>query len=177
MIDNVILPKLGSLSVASVSTRDIESLHGLLKATPYRANRVLALLSKMFSLACQWHAKNPVWRADNPAAGIKHFPEEKRERWLREDELNRLTAALNAYPNQDAANAIRLLLLTGARKTEVLAATWPQFDLVEGIWTKPSAHTKQKRTEHVPLSTAVIKLLISIEEQAEKEAKEEGSRR
>jgi integrase len=159
MLDNVILPKLGGLPVAAVTRRDVDLLHSSLRATPYRANRILALLSKMFSLAVEWHAQKPVWRADNPTAGIERFPEEKRERWLRDDELKCLTAALDVYPNQDAANAIRLILLTGARKMEILSATWSQFDLAEGIWTKPSAHTKQKRTEHVPLSTAALKLL------------------
>ena len=162
MLDNVILPKLGRLPVAAVTERDIESFHASLRATPYRGNRVLALLSKLFSLANKWHSQNPVWRADNPAAHVSHFPEEKRERWLRQDELSRLTAALNNYADQKAANAIRLLLLTGARKTEVLSAQWSQFDLAKRIWTKPSAHTKQKKTEHVPISKVAWKLLTEM---------------
>ena len=106
MIDNVILPKLGKLTVAAVTQRDIETLHASLRATPYRANRVLALLSKLFSLAVQWNAQDPVWRTDNPAANVAHFPEEKREVWLREDQLKRLTSALASYPNQDVANVV-----------------------------------------------------------------------
>lgn len=159
MIESVILPKLGKLPVAAVTRRDLESLHAALRGTPYRANRVLALLSRMFSLAMVWHRQNPVWRADNPTEGISHFSEEKRERWLHEDELGRLTGALAEHRNRDAVNAILLLLLSGARKTEVLSATWSQFDLERGIWTKPSAHTKQKRVEHVPLSEAALQLL------------------
>ncbi len=169
MLDNVILPKLGRLTVAAVTQQDIESLHASLKATPYRANRILALLSKMFSLAVQWHGQNPVWRSDNPTAHVGHFPEERRERWLREDELKRLTSALATYPSQDVANAIRLLLLTGARKTEVLSATWSQFDLKRRIWTKPSAHTKQKKTEHIPISKVALKLLIEMKAPAREE--------
>jgi integrase len=159
MLDNVILPKLGRLRVAAVTQRDLEALHSSLRATPFRANRILQLLSRLFSLAIQWHSQNPVWRLDNPAANIAHFPEAKRERWLTVDELDRLTAALNCHKNQDAANAIRLLVLTGARKTEVLSADWSQFDLKERIWTKPSSHTKQKRTEHIPISAVAMKLL------------------
>jgi integrase len=49
--------------------------------------------------------------------------------------------------------------MTGARKGEVLQAEWPAFDLVRGIWTKPSHHTKQKKIEHVPLSVDALKLL------------------
>lgn len=154
MLDGVTLPRLGRKQVAEVSRDDIESLHASLKATPYRANRVLALLSKMFSLAIGWRH-----RPDNPTASIEHFHEDHRDRWLRRDEIKRLNKALAEYPNQDPANAIRLLLWTGARKTEVLSATWQQFDLKELTWTKPSAHTKQKRTEHVPLSKDAAKLL------------------
>jgi integrase len=103
-----------------------------------------------------------VWRADNPTDEIELFPEEKRQRWLREDEMERLTEALAKHPNQPAVSAIRLLLLTGARKGEVLSAKWKDFDLKLGIWTKPSLHTKQKRTEHLPLSDAALALLADM---------------
>ena len=166
MLASVVLPNLGRFPVAAVTRRDVESLHASLRATPYRANRVLALLSKMFSLAMEWHTQNPVWRADNPAANIAHFPEGKRERWLREDGLVRLTSALAEHSNRDAVNAILLLLLTGSRKSEVLSATWSQFDLNRADWTKPSAHTKQKRTEHVPLSEAALQLLSEMKTRA-----------
>lgn len=169
MLDGIILPKWGRLPVAAITSRDVESLHSSLRATPYRANRVLALLSKMFSLAVAWHKKNPVWRADNPVEDIVRFPEDKRERWLTEDELERLTASLATYPNQDAANAIRLLLLTGARKSEVLTSTWSQFDLSRGIWTKPSAHTKTKRIQHAPLNEAAVELLKEMKTRSNEE--------
>ena len=54
IINNLILPKLGRHKVSSVTRRDLENLHRQLKPTPYQANRVLALLSKMFSLAQEW---------------------------------------------------------------------------------------------------------------------------
>ena len=116
----------------------------------------------MFSLAIEWG-----YRADNPTANIARFPEQRRERWLRADEITRLVSALDAYADQDAANAIRLLLWTGARKTEVLSATWSQVDLPTRIWTKPSAHTKQKRTEYVPLRKDAVKLLTGMKADAE----------
>jgi integrase len=57
--------------------------------------------------------------------------------------------------------AVRMLILTGARKNEVLSATWDQFDLERCVWAKPSAHTKQKRTEHIPLAGLALELLSS----------------
>lgn len=157
MIQGIIRPRIGNLRLRAVGRRDIEALHASLKATPYRANRVLALLSKMFSLAAAWG-----WRADNPARGVPRFQEDKRERWLSLDELRRLTEALDAYRDQNAANALRLLLLTGAREGEVLKADWTQIDLARGIWTKPSHHTKQRRTEYTPLNRPALELLRSM---------------
>ncbi len=159
ILKNHIRPAFGSKPVEAVRRREIGRLHQNLKATPFRANRVLSLLSKMFSLAMQWD-----WRADNPCRGIQKFHEERRERWLKTDELRRLTDALDRSTNQRAADAVRLLILTGARKGEVLKAEWEQIDFERGVWTKPSAHTKQKRTEHVPLSAAALTLLQGMRE-------------
>jgi integrase len=69
---------------------------------------------------------------------------------------------LDAHPDQQVANAFRLLLLTGARSGEVFAAAWGQFDLAAGRWTKPSSHTKQKKQHVVPLSPQAQQLLHRI---------------
>ena len=89
MIDKIIVPKLGKLRLKSIGTKDIGALHSGLKDTPFRANRVLALLSKMFTLAVQWG-----WRYDNPVRSVPRFPEDRRERWLSLDEIQRLFDAL-----------------------------------------------------------------------------------
>lgn len=155
MLDQIILPRLGKFKVADVRHADIDRLHReVTKRAPYRANRSAALLSKMFSLAVKWEM-----RADNPAKGIERNHEEKRTRYLLGDELVRLTAALAEHPEQTSANAVRLLLLTGARRGEVLSATWDQFDVEAGVWIKPSAHTKQKSEHRVPLSAPAMQLL------------------
>ena len=162
MIAGVITPKMGALRVSAVSRQGVEKLHASLKATPYLANRVLALLSKMFSLAIEWQ-----WVSSNPAQGILRFHEDRRERWLQPGELQRFIEALNAYQNQNVADAFRLLLLTGSRKSEVLTAEWPMFDLQQGLWTKPSSHTKEKQIEHIPLSAAALELLTRMKGQSD----------
>jgi integrase len=159
MLDRIILPRLGSKKVNDVQSRDIHALHVAMKDTPYQANRVLALMSKMFSLAVNWG-----WRSDNPVKGIERFHEERRERWLSDDELGRILGALSTHPNERAANAVRFQLLTGARIGEVLSARWSEVDLVRGVWTKPSHHTKQNRTEHLPLSASALALLAEMRE-------------
>jgi integrase len=159
MLDRIILPRLGSKKVTSVQSRDIHALHVTMKDTPYQANRVLALVSKMFSLAIGWG-----WRSDNPAKGIERFHEERRDRWLSDNELGQLLSALSTHPNQRAANAVRFQLLTGARIGEVLSARWSDIDFSGGVWNKPSHHTKQKKAEHLPLSAPALALLTDMQE-------------
>jgi integrase len=143
MIEKIIIPAIGQLKVYEVRRDDIDRLHREVSQTrPIRANRLAQLLSKMFSLANRWE-----YRLDNPVKGLHRNPEQKRTRYLSGEELQRLTAVLADHPNRQSANVIRLLLLTGARRGELLNATWDQFDLEGGIWIKPSAHTKQKPGE------------------------------
>ena len=111
----------------------------------------------MFSCAIAWE-----WRFDNPAKGIQTYPEEKRDRWLDEDELKRFWEALERYPEKTIAFIFKLLLLTGARKGEALNATWDQFDLENGVWTKPSHLTKQKKKERLPLSSEAVEILCEL---------------
>ena len=136
------VPCLGTMKVAGVRYSDVDALHRSMRDHPYQANRVLALLSKMFSLSMRWG-----WRSDNPCKGVERFPEHRRERFLSPTEIQRLAAALNDHPSEQVANVVRLLILTGARRGEVLGGTWDQFELERGVWTKPSAHTKQNK-EH-----------------------------
>ena len=165
LISQWIKPELGTRKVTDLRYADIEALHRKISTkggrnrtgTPYRANRTLALLSKMLSLAVRWE-----WRSDNPCRRVERNDEEKRYRYLKLVELERLLAALAEHDSQIAADAIRLLLLTGARSGEVLGATWDQFDLEAGVWTKPSAHTKTKREHRVPLSAPARQLLAQM---------------
>jgi integrase len=161
MLDRIILPRLGGKKVNAVQSRDIHALHVAMQDTPYQANRVLALLSKMFSLATNWG-----WRGDNPVRSIERFHEERRERWLSDDELARILCALATHPNERAANAVRFQLLTGARIGEVLSSRWSDIDMNRGVWIKPSHHTKQNRTEHLPLSAPALALLAGMRERA-----------
>jgi integrase len=146
---------LGKLKVTAVDFEHVERLHRKIsQRAPVRANRVTAVLSKMFALAIKWRL-----RPDNPCKGVERNREDARTRYLKPDELERLTKALAEYPDQDAADVFRLLLLTGARRGEVLSATWDQFDLKEGMWTKPATATKQKERHEVPLNAPARQLL------------------
>jgi integrase len=158
-------PRLGRLKVTEVRHTDIERLHHrIADAAPYRANRTVAVLSKMFTLAVKWEM-----RADNPARGIERAPEEKRERFLSPAEIAHLGEVLAVHSERASANAVRLLLLTGARRGEVLGAMWDQFDLGTGVWIKPAATTKQAKVHRVPLSAPALALLSEMRAESDKE--------
>ena len=173
VINRWILPKLKHRKVSEITFSDIDDLHAIItnKGGPYVANRMVAVLSKMFNLAIRWK-----WRTDNPAKGIERNDEAKRERYLSATEIDALSKALNKHPDKQAANIIRVLLLTGSRRGEVLNARWEQFDLDTGAWTKPGHTTKQKTIHRVPLSAPAWELLTQIlaaeKAQAKKEQRE-----
>jgi integrase len=166
LINRHILPALRNHKVVDVTFSDIDALHRKIsKDAPYRANRAIAILSKMFSLAVKWG-----YRADNPVKGIERNQEIKRNRYLSGDEIVRLSLALAEHDDRDAANILRLLLLTGARRGEVLGMRWDQLDLNTGAWTKPGSTTKQKTEHRVPLSAPARQLLVELRQAAPDEA-------
>jgi integrase len=162
LIKNHIAPFFGQhTKVSDVRFEDIDRLHQkLTKDTgPYAANRCVAVCRKMFNLAMRWEMIER-----NPAKGIERNYEAQRNRYLSAEELARLTAALTAHADQQAANVIRLLLLTGCRRGEALGARWADIDLTAGIWSKPSHLVKQKIAHIAPLSAPARALLSAIRE-------------
>lgn len=130
ILDKTILPRLGKLRLDAVGPRDVQGLHHSLRKTPYAANRCLALLSCMFRLAEGWALRPP---ASNPCRNVRRYKERARERFLSESELAKLgetlTRAEAAGENPSAIAALRLLLLTGARRDEIRCLRWSEVDL------------------------------------------------
>lgn len=86
------------------------------------------LISRMFNLAMQWG-----FLEKNPCKTIKKMKEGGgKERYLSQDEIKRLFKALENYPENPSADAIKFLLLTGMRMTEALTLTWDNVDLEVG---------------------------------------------
>jgi len=170
--EKIILPRLGKSKLGAIDHAAIDSLHRditTIRGTPVRANRTIETLRKAFNLAIRWN-----WCERNPASGVRRNPEDKRSRYLTKNEIAVLVQALNNHCEPMSANAIKLLMLTGARRGEVLAATWGMFDLENGIWTKPSAHTKQRRMHRVPLNGPALRLLAEMKEEAARKARKNG---
>ena len=161
LLDAYVLPALGRLRVREVTRKHVTDLHHSLRQKPYAANRLLAVLSKMFNLAEKWGERPD---GTNPCRHVERFQERKRERFLSEVELARLGDAL-ADAEQDASEspfvvaAIRLLVFTGARRNEILTLKWADVDLERACLRLPDSKTGQK-TLH--LNAPALQLLTEL---------------
>jgi integrase len=107
------------------------------------ANRSLGMLGAILQFAVEQGL-----RADNPARGVKKFREGRRTRFLSNDEIARLGEALKEAEaggaNHYAIAAIRLLVLTGCRKNEILSLKWDEVDLSGGFLRLADSKTGAK---------------------------------
>lgn len=151
--------KLGAITRFAL-TRWLEGLRdkGL---SPSTCNRALFLMKYVFNCARRWG-----FLAESPARDVSVLPEKDfRERYLSDKEARRLLKALDAEKNRQAAQAVRLLLFTGARKSEILAARWENVDVERRILTVPLS--KSGRARHIPLSDAALQVLAEIPHKSE----------
>jgi integrase len=181
-IKNHVIPLLGHLAIADVSSTDVESFKHAVRdgktapqdpkavqklqrgGSPVKggkgvANRCLALLSKMFNLAELWGVRE---KRSNPVFGVTKFKEKPKERFLSEEELRRLWAHLDKLEEDGAAGMqypvalIRLLMLTGARCGEIQTLTWSMVDLQNKRLKLPDSKTGSKT---IQLSDQAVKEL------------------
>ncbi|MDE4140952.1 tyrosine-type recombinase/integrase [Phaeobacter gallaeciensis] len=143
---NILEPAFGNRRVADISRADVDRLHSSIGDTPYQANRSIAVLSKMMTLAEIWE-----WRdqGTNPCRYVRRHAEGKRERYLSREELGRLGAALTNLVDlgllwPDMANLFRLLLLVGARRNEISNCEWSWIDWDRRIIALPDSKTGAK---------------------------------
>ena len=154
-------PRIGSRKAAQVRRGDIAELHHAMRKTPYQANRTLEVLSKMFSLAELWG-----WRPDgsNPCLHVKRYKEEKRERFLSAEEFARLGRVLDEIladgsETRPAVAAVRLLMLTSCRLSEIQKLRWEHVDLDAGELRLPDTKTGGRA---VPLAPSATRLLAAL---------------
>jgi len=160
-IRKYIVPHFGQRDVAGIQYEDIETLHADLKATPYQANRVLALLSKIFDLAEKWRMRP---HGSNPCRGIQRYRELRRSRYITPEEAPKVAEALDRYevtwPKEVAF--IYLLMLSGARPEEIARAQWDWLELSKagGVLRLPDSKTGARS---VYLSPRLVSLLGALE--------------
>lgn len=161
MLTHHVLPALGSRDVQAVSRADVLALQAHLGDRPVLANRVLALLSVLFTCAELWEWRpertHPVWR-------IPRFVERPRERYLTPAEVTQLWSVLDAAAarrteHPSVVGGIRLLLLTGARSGEVLGLKWEQIDWHTETARLPQSKTGAKTLYFAPEALEVLRHL------------------
>jgi integrase len=156
MIRFYLLPRWGNRRVSAITRDDVNSLLDelIIEGHPVTANRVLALVRKLFN----W-AKTRGEIDINPAEGIAAPGKEtERERVLSDDEVADLWSAADRDGGV-AGRLVKLLLLTGQRRGEVATMKWADIDLASGTWLIPQARTKAGRTHEVPLSPLALDVL------------------
>lgn len=181
-VENYIVPALGSMKAHKVEGTDVEKLRNNLRATPSTANKVMAVVSSMFSYGSTMKL---IKKRENPVIGVEKFPEIEKERFLTTEELIRLEATLSLAEtsglpwniNKEAPSkhlrkhnrtnvtspyvtaAIRLLMLTGARLREILELEWAIVELHNGVLRLSKSKTGKK---DIILSQPAMEVLKSI---------------
>ena len=166
-LDRWILPALGRLPVGAVTHRHVAALHYRLRDIPYRANQVVAILNRMFSLAEVWGLRR---EGAHPCRSIRKYREHHRERFLTEEEFRRLGRVLDEVEAEtgegrgrrlgvSVAAAFRLLMLTGCRRNEILTLRWEDVDLEAAELRLRDSKTGPRV---VPLPAAAVSVLATL---------------
>lgn len=152
-----ILPGFGSLALDEIKTETISDLINRMREDGYAIgtmNRVIVIVRYIYNLARKWSVPGVT---QNPAAGLSAGPDVQRNRFLTEEEAERLMRAIHGDENQTAARSIILLLLSGARRNEITFAKWDYVDWKNKTLLVPKS--KSGRARVIALNQSAIALL------------------
>ena len=161
MLSNYILPALGRLPLEAVERNDIVEFHQKLSDYPVTANKCVKVLSHMYRLGAGWGL---VPEGFNPCRSVEKYPERSRERFLTDAEFTRLGRVLDEAVDSGAApltavTAIRLLMLTGCRKSEILTLRWSDVDLDAGELRLADSKTGPRAVHLPPTAVELLEAL------------------
>ena len=164
ILDRFLLPQFGSLRLGEITPDEVAALHYRLHETPIMANQVVSLLSRLFQRAV---ASGGAPAGGNPCRFIEKYPMRSCERFLSEQEFMRLGAVLSELEgaggiSASAAAALRLLMLTGCRRNEILTLRWEDVDLEHDELRLRDSKTGARA---VPLSPAAKQVLTTMRRQ------------
>ncbi len=160
-LETYTFPRIGKLKVSEVTTADVLAvLQPIWLEKPETARRVRQRIGTVM----KWAVANG-WRTDNPAEAIsqalpKHIDTQQHRKSLHYDKVPEFLDALKASNAGTATKlALEMVILTASRSSEVRKADWSEFDLEQGIWTRPALHMKSKKEHRVPLSPRAMEIL------------------
>ena len=161
ILDKFLLPRFGALRLSEVTPDHVSALHYRMRATPTMANQAVSLLSRLFHTAAK-SGKAPA--GGNPCRFIQKYPTRGRERFLSEQEFDRLGRVLaeletDGTVSTSAAGALRLLMLTGCRRNEIVTLKWEHVDLEHDELRLRDAKTGARA---VPLSPTAKQVLTAL---------------
>jgi integrase len=152
--DRHLANSLGKKKLSNITKRDIAAIHSKIgKEHQIHANRVFALISSVFGKAIGYG----LWEDMNPCQGIAKFSEKSRDRFLGKGELPRFFEALQEEPNETIRDYFLVSLLTGARRSNVLAMRWKEITIEDATWRIPE--TKNGTPQTVTLGEEVLEIL------------------
>ena len=164
LIKNHVLRYFGSKYMNDITKNDLRHFitnHSKTHA-PGSVNRVLILVRYMFNLAIKWEVP---CITKNPTQEIALLVENnKKERYLTVQETERLVDAIQESPSPMLKFIVSMLILTGARKAEVLHAKWSEFNFEQRVWR--IGMSKSGKARYVPISDGLIKLLEMVPRQS-----------
>ena len=167
-IRNHIVPRLGKLPLAAVGRDHVIDLHHRMSDIPIQANIVIITLSHIFMKAENWAI---VPEGTNPCGSVILYRETRRERFLTDSEFARIGRVLDEAPKIGGASwgavaVVRLLMLTGCRRGEILSLRWDDVDLDAHELRLRDAKTGARI---VPLSPSAVRVLVSLPRTADQE--------
>ena len=160
-LDRYLLPVFGARQLGSIGREEVAALQYRLHKTPIMSNRVIDMLSRLFNTAEAWGIAP---EGGNPCRFVQKYKERSCERFLSEEEFRRLGCVLDEMEtagkvSASAVAAIRLLMLTGCRRGEILTLRWEDVDLEAGELQLRDAKTGARQ---VALSPAAVRVLSGI---------------
>ncbi|MHB8790140.1 MAG: tyrosine-type recombinase/integrase [Desulfobulbaceae bacterium] len=149
---NYLKPVFGNVKVSQITHGMVKTWHAKLgrSSGKYMANRALALMSAVYNRELPAYG--------NPCVGVKKFKEVARDRFLQPDELKKFFESLQKE-SQLFQDVFLVMLLTGARKSNVLSMKWNEVQPDRGLWVIPAEKSKNDEPMQVPLVKPVLDIL------------------
>ena len=163
LIKGVVIPVFGKIRVADLNRSHLIKYHHSKKDTPIMANRFLALISTMMNLAEKWEYRP---QNTNPCKYVDRYKEKKRQVYLSMDQLERVGQAMRQLKNTEsfyALSALKMLLVTGCRTSEILNLKREYVDIANNCIHLPDSKTGARTIHLSPVAFDILNALPSEE--------------